>query len=101
MGWATWVLGVVIATFSAVCFVLMFRILSLRKDFEIAARAPQLVLISGFTAFIMSGSVLLQWFLLSAGSNLPCWIVVWVSYAGEPELVVYELRAVDKTKRSS
>lgn len=82
MLWVAGILGAVIAIFSVVCCVLMVRMFALRRDFEIAARAPQLVLISGITAYIMSGSVLLQWFLLSIGSAMPCWVVVWVSYAG-------------------
>lgn len=84
MLWLTCVLAVVVAAMSFVCMGILLRMFILRQDFEIAARSPQIVLLAGFFAYLMSVSVLLQWLLLSAGTSLPCWVVIWISYAGEP-----------------
>ncbi|CAM9794056.1 unnamed protein product [Pylaiella littoralis] len=81
MIWVASLLGVVIIAVSIVWFGLLWRMYSLRHDFEIAARSPQLVILTGFSCYVMSTAVLLQWLLLNAGTSLPCWVVFVISYS--------------------
>lgn len=83
MLWLACVLGVVLVAKTILCMGFLVRMFLLRQDFEIAARSPQIVLLAGFFAYVMSATVLLEWLLGNAGTHLPCWVVVWVSYAGE------------------
>lgn len=62
---------------------LVRRMWVLRSDFEIAARSPRLVCISGVAALGLVLSVLLHWLLLSERRSLPCVGIFWVSYLGE------------------
>lgn len=86
MIWVASLLGVVIIAVSIVWFGLLWRMYSLRHDFEIAARSPQLVILTGFSCYVMSTAVLLQWLLLNAGTSLPCWVVFVISYSSEMPL---------------
>ncbi|CAN0314603.1 unnamed protein product [Ectocarpus sp. 6 AP-2014] len=85
MGWGAWscavLLGAVGAVGSVVWIGLLVRLHVLRHEFEIAARSPQLVILTGFTCYLLSLSVVVQWMLLCVGTNIPCWVVIWVSYA--------------------
>lgn len=76
-------IGAVAAVGSVVWIGLLVRLHILRHEFEIAARSPQLVILTGFTCYLLTLSVVVQWMLLCVGTNIPCWVVIWISYAGE------------------
>lgn len=86
MLWLACILGVLVAAVTFLCMGALLRMFILRHDFEIAARSPQIMLLAGFFAYVMVVAVLLQWFLVNVGSSLPCWVVIWISYAGEPSV---------------
>ena len=54
-----------------------------REEFEVKARSPFLVAISGGMNLLMCISVLLHWLLRSVGTALPCYVVFALSYGGE------------------
>lgn len=84
MGWVVALFtGVAVIIMSVGSLVLLWRMWSIRHEFEIAARSPQLVVLIGFTCYIMCMTVLLQWFLLSVGTSFPCWVVYWNNYLSE------------------
>lgn len=72
----------VTATVTSLYIVLLGRYWALRREFIIAARSPELFMVSGITALAMALSVLMHWFLLSMGRNMPCAVYFWVSHSG-------------------
>lgn len=41
------------------------------------------MIVTMLTDFLLGTSVLLHWLLRSMGKTMPCFVVFWVSYAGE------------------
>lgn len=62
----------------------MWRLVAHRKEFEIAARSPSLVVMTEVTCLVLVTSVLLNWLLRSMGATtLPCPVTFIISYGGE------------------
>jgi len=80
---ATATSGAAVFAFTAIWTALLGRFWWLRKEFEIRARSPSLVIVSMSVVFVYSGSVLLHWLLRSVGKTLPCYIIFVLSYSGE------------------
>lgn len=55
----------------------------MRRNFEIKARSPKLVVVSSFQCLLVAVSVLLHWLLLSVANGLPCYIAFSVTYTCE------------------
>lgn len=83
MAWSGWFFGVSLIAFTILSIGLLWRMHSLRHDFEIASRSPQLVIVSASTAYFLSMTVLLHWTLVGAGLSLPCWAVIVTNYICE------------------
>ena len=52
----------------------------LRHSFEIAARAPVLVGISGVASLIVLLAIFVHWILLSEAKGLPCYVMLLITY---------------------
>ena len=62
---------------------LLWQLWALRHEFEIAARAPVIVGISGVGALILMLAVLAHWILLLESKGLPCYMMLFASYLCE------------------
>lgn len=61
----------------------MVRVWVLRNEFEVAARSPALLNLSGVLALVLMESVLLHWLLLTVDKRLPCSVIFWISHSGK------------------
>ena len=58
---------------------LLWKLWVLRHAFEIAARAPVIVVISGVGALILVLAILVHWILLLERKGLPCYAMLFAS----------------------
>lgn len=59
---------------------LLWQLWALRHSFEIAARAPVLVGISGVGALTLVLAIFVHWILLLESNGLPCYVMLLASY---------------------
>ena len=74
---------IVVAIFNACLWSgLLWQLWVLRHEFEIAARAPVIVGISGVGSLILLLATLAHWILLLESKGLPCYMMLFASYLG-------------------
>ena len=62
---------------------LLWQIWILRHAFKIAARAPVLVGVCGWSTLVMLSALFLHWILMVDGKGLPCFVMLFASYLCE------------------
>lgn len=73
---------------------LLWKMWVLRHAFEIAARAPVLVVISGSASLIVILALFVHWILLLEARGLPCYVMLLTSYCSECISDTFRVREV-------
>lgn len=69
--------------------ILLGQLWILRREFKIAARAPVLVGVCGWSTLVVLSALFLHWILLVDGKGIPCFVMCLMTYLCEFTYLLY------------
>lgn len=79
--------------------ILLGQLWILRHEFKIAARAPVLVGVCGWSTLVVLSSLFLHWILMVDGKGIPCFVMCLMTYLCEFAYLLY-LRFGSRARRA-